>query len=61
MPLNGQINTEAGETKDPKEHDRNGEVRKEFDPIAAEADKADADRAAGERQDDETQRKQRKP
>ncbi|MBD5403005.1 ParB N-terminal domain-containing protein [bacterium] len=58
LPLNGQINTEPGETKDPKEHDRNGEVRREFDPIAAEADKADADREAWERQDDEPQRKQ---
>jgi len=48
LPLNGSINTEPGEPSQPKEYDRNDEVRRDFDPIAAEADKADADRAAWE-------------
>lgn len=69
MPLNGFINTEPSESRDPKEYDRNDEVRREFDPIAAEADKADADRAAweaqqeeqGEENGDETEPKEKKP
>lgn len=32
----------AGTTDDEKKHDRNSEVRREFDPIAAEADRMDA-------------------
>lgn len=50
LPLNGFINTEPSETREPKEYDRNDEVRRDFDPIAAEADRADADRAAWEAQ-----------
>lgn len=53
MPLNGHINTEPGETREPRDHDRNDEVRRESDPIAKEADLADADRAAWERQQEE--------
>lgn len=50
LPLNSSINTEPSETREPKEYDRNDEVRHDFDPIAAEADRADADRAAWEAQ-----------
>jgi len=50
MPLNGFINTEPSETREPSERDRNGEVKREYDPIAAEADRADADRAEWEKQ-----------
>lgn len=32
----------AGTTDEKKKHDRNSEVRREFDPIAAEADRMDA-------------------
>lgn len=48
LPLNGFINTEPGETREPKQYDRNDEVRREFDPIAAEADRMDAEWAAWE-------------
>jgi len=48
LPLNGFISAEPGETREPKEYERNDEVRHDFDPVAAEADKADADRAAWE-------------
>ena len=48
LPLNMNINTDPTESREPKEHDRNDEVRHDFDPIAAEADKMDADRAAWE-------------
>lgn len=53
MPLNAFVNTEPGETKDPVEHDRNNEVRREYDPIAEEADRMDTDRAEWERQQEE--------
>lgn len=50
LPLNSSINTEPSEIREPREYDRNDEVRHDFDPIAAEADRADADRAAWEAQ-----------
>lgn len=53
LPLNGFVNPEPGEAREPKEYDRNDEVRREFDPIAAEADRVDADRAAWEAQQGE--------
>ena len=57
LPMNAFINTEPGETREPVEYGRNDEVRREFDPIAAEADLMDADRAAWEaRQAEESQR-----
>lgn len=54
LPLNAFMNVEPGETKDPAEHDRNSEVRRDFDPIAAEADRMDAEKAEWERQQRET-------
>lgn len=53
LPLNAFMNTEPWETKEPAEHDRNDEVRREFDPIAAEADRMEADRGEWERQQEE--------
>lgn len=70
LPLNPFMNTEPGETKDPAEHDRNDEVRREYDPIAEEADRMDADREAWEREqaeaadedsEDEEQREKKPP
>jgi hypothetical protein len=69
LPLNASINTEPSETGEPREYDRNDEARQEYDPIAAEADKADADRAAweaqqagqGENNDGEEEPKEKKP
>lgn len=54
LPLNAFMNTEPWETKNPAERNRNDEVRREFDPIASEADKADADRAEWEKQQSES-------
>lgn len=49
LPLNGFINTEPTESREPNEDgNRNDEVRREFDPIAAEYDQMDADRKAWE-------------
>lgn len=48
IPLNAFMNTDPGETRDKPEYDRNDEVRREFDPIAANADADDAARAAWE-------------
>lgn len=53
LPLNPFINPEPGETREPGEHNRNDEVRREFDPIAEEADREDAERAEWERQQEE--------
>ena len=53
LPLNGFINTEPGETKDPEEHNRNDEARRDYDPIAAEADRSDADKAEWEKKQEE--------
>lgn len=50
LPLNGLMNTEPGETREPEEHDRNDEVRRENDPIAAEADRMDEDQNEWEKQ-----------
>ncbi len=51
LPLNGMIKTEPGEPREEsKERSRNDEIRREFDSIAAEADKADADYAEWEKQ-----------
>lgn len=51
--LNDFMNTEPEEKKDSVKHN-NDEVRREFDPIAAETDRMDADRAEWERQQEET-------
>lgn len=69
LPLNPFINTEPGETREPEEHSRNDEVRREFDPIAAEADREDAERAEWEKkqgeeaggEDGEAPEKEKKP
>ena len=53
IPLNATMNTEPSETREPKEYDRNDEVRREHDPIAEAADQMDADRAAWEAEQDE--------
>lgn len=50
LPSYAFMNTEPGETKEPGTGNRNDEVRREFDPIAAEQDRMDADRAEWERQ-----------
>ena len=50
LPLNAFMDTEPGETKDPVERDRNSEVRREYDPIAAEADRMDAEKEEWEAQ-----------
>ena len=49
MPLNQFINTEPGETKGPREYNRNDEVRRE-DPLGAEYDAMQRDKADWERQ-----------
>lgn len=49
FPLNGFMNTEPGETAEERPVNRNDEVRREHDPIAEEADRADRDRAEWER------------
>ena len=48
LPLSGPANIEPGETKEPGERNRNDEVRHDFDPIAAEYDKMDEDKAKWE-------------
>ncbi|BAL01859.1 putative plasmid partitioning protein (plasmid) [Oscillibacter valericigenes Sjm18-20] len=53
LPLNAFMNTEPSETRDPAESNRNGEVRREFDPVAANADAMDNDKAEWERQQQE--------
>lgn len=50
IPLNATMNAEPEESREPKECDRNDEVRREFDSIAAEADRDDAARADWEAQ-----------
>lgn len=50
LPMNGLMNTEPGETKEETETNRNDEVRHDFDPIASEYDKMDADREAWEKE-----------
>lgn len=50
LPLNGFINPESGETKEPQQGNRNDEVRHEFDPIAAEYDAIEQERADWESQ-----------
>jgi ParB/RepB/Spo0J family partition protein len=58
LPLNGSIDTEPGETPNSDgERDRNDEVNREVDPIAAEADAMDKDRAEWE----EAQEQEREP
>lgn len=44
IPLNAFINDEPGESRGPREYSRNDEVRREYDPIAAEYDLMDEDR-----------------
>lgn len=53
LPLNPFINSEPGETREPVQHNRNDEMRRGVDPIAAEADKVDAARAAWEKEQEE--------
>lgn len=50
LPLNGFFNPDSGETREPKEHDRNDEVRRDFDPIAAEYDAIQQEKADWEAQ-----------
>lgn len=38
------MNTESGKTDNQTGYDRNDEVRREFDPIAVEVDRVEADR-----------------
>lgn len=54
LPLSGFINPESGETKEPHEGNRNDEVRREFDPIAAEYDAIERERADRESQQAES-------
>lgn len=61
LPLNSFMNTEAGETSPESSENsgnRNDEVRREFDPIGAEADKDDAGKQAWEEAQQETQRQE---
>lgn len=44
LPMNGLMNTEPGETREETETNRNDEVRHDYDPIAAEYDKMDAEK-----------------
>lgn len=53
QPLNGFLNTEPGETKEPLDKNRNDEIRREPDPIAADADKTDSDRERWEQSQEE--------
>lgn len=50
LPLNMGMNTEPGETPDTDGGNRNDEVRREFDPIAANADAMDRDREEWEQE-----------
>lgn len=52
LPLNGFMNTEPTESREPSEDsgNRNDEVRHDADPIAAEQDAMDADKEAWERE-----------
>ena len=54
LPLNGFFNPDSGETREPKESNRNDEVRHDFDPIAAEYDAIEQERADWERQQSES-------
>lgn len=53
QPLNGFMNTEPGETIEPLDKNRNDEIRREPDPIAADADKTDSDRERWEQSQEE--------
>ena len=57
IPLNAYMNTEPGVTREPSATNRNDEVRRDYDPIAAEYDRMDEEAAQREqdRQDDEEQ------
>jgi len=48
LPLNNFINTEPDDSRDDEKRDRNSEIRREFDSIAAEADRSDKDREGWE-------------
>lgn len=52
--LNTFINTEPGKTGNQTGYDRNDEVRREFDPIAVEADRAEAEREEWKKQQSES-------
>lgn len=54
LPLNSGINPEPGESGGEEVPDRNNEVNREFDPIAAEADAMDADKAEWEARQNES-------
>jgi len=45
LPLNSYVSTEPGESSSSGSGNRNSEMRREFDPIAANADAMDADKA----------------
>lgn len=55
IPLNAFMDTEPGETRDPAEHDRNSEVRREYDPIAAEVERMEAEQREWEAQQGEVE------
>ena len=62
IPLNAYMNTEPGVTSEPSATNRNDEVRRDYDPIAAEYDRMDEEAAQREqdRQDDEEQEQKEK-
>ena len=53
LPLNGFFNPDSGETREPSEGSRNDEVHRDFDPIAAEYDAIEQEKAEWERQQGE--------
>lgn len=55
LPLNGFMNTEPGEAKEPSEVNRNDEFRHDNDPIGAEYDEIDANREKWEREQAEAE------
>ncbi len=50
LPLNAFVNTEPNESREREQGNRNSEVRREFDALAANADAMDSDRARWEEQ-----------
>lgn len=54
IPLNAFMNTDNGQTRDSSNGNRNDEVRRDYDPIAAEYDAMDAEMAAREKEREES-------
>lgn len=54
LPLNGFFNTDSGEAREQGESNRNDEVRRDFDPIAAEYDAIEQERSDWENQQAES-------